>query len=255
MSGKGGSGKTTISGTLARLAGMSGRRVLAIDADTNPNLSISLGLAPGAVDDKAPLPHGLMEHRRIDGEMRLSLSKPVDEVTSEYGVAAPDGVQLLMVGQVKGAATGCMCSSHATVRGLLHDLPSDDGSIVVVDAEASPEHLSRATVEAVDLQLIVAEPYFKSLETARRYAKLGHDLGISNVRVVANKVRNHEDGDAIAAFCDTHGMELTAVVPFDESLGRAERAGVAPVDFDPGGPSVTAIKAIMAGLLSNGARR
>ncbi|MGI8708526.1 MAG: hypothetical protein ACR2LG_10040 [Actinomycetota bacterium] len=136
-----------------------------------------------------------------------------------------------------------MCSSHATVRGLLHDLPEDE-IFVLVDAEASPEHLSRATVEAVDLQLVVAEPYFKSLETARRYSKLGKELGIPNVVIVANKVKNPEDEKAIAEFCETHDMELFAVIPFDESLAQAERAGVAPLDFDPDAQVVRSVKDI-----------
>ena len=114
--------------------------------------------------------------------------------------------------------------------------------MVVVDAEASPEHLSRGTIEAVDMQLVVAEPYFKSLETARRYSKLGSDLGIPNVVVVANKVRNEDDEDAIASFCQSHDMELFGSIPFDDMLSKAERAGVAPLDYDADAPSIRAIK-------------
>lgn len=138
-----------------------------------------------------------------------------------------------------------MCSSHATVRGLLHDLPGED-LFVLVDAEASPEHLSRATVEAADMQLVVAEPYFKSLETARRYSQLGKELGIPNVVIVANKVRSPADEEAITEFCEQRGMELFSVLPFDEMLGRAERAGTAPLDFDPDAPVVKAIEDIAA---------
>lgn len=133
-----------------------------------------------------------------------------------------------------------MCSSHATVRGLLHELPSDDG-MVVVDTEASPEHLSRATTEAVDVMLVVAEPYFKSLETARRYTGLGKDLGIPRVAVVANKVRDDGDREAIEEFCRTHDMDLFGIVDFDDALRVAEREGVAPVDRDPGSPSMLTI--------------
>lgn len=136
-----------------------------------------------------------------------------------------------------------MCSSHATVRGLLHEL-SDEDMDVVVDAEASPEHLSRGTVEAVDLQLVVTEPYFKSLETARRYSNLGRELGIPNVAIIANKVRNPDDEEAIRAFCDQNDMEFFAAVPYDEMLSAAERAGIAPLDFDPDAPSVRAIAEI-----------
>jgi len=106
VSGKGGSGKTTISGTLARLVGRSGMQVLAIDADTNPNLALTLGMGTDAFDQLVPLPHGLMEHRRVDGETRLSLSRPLEEVTAEFSSAGPDNVRLMMVGQVRGAGTG-----------------------------------------------------------------------------------------------------------------------------------------------------
>ena len=106
MSGKGGSGKTTISGTLARLAGRAGRAIIAIDADTNPNLALTLGLPREAFDAAVPLPHGLLEHKRVNGDTQLRLSRPLDEVTAEYTCHAPDNVHLLMVGQVRGAGTG-----------------------------------------------------------------------------------------------------------------------------------------------------
>lgn len=142
-----------------------------------------------------------------------------------------------------------MCSSFATVRGLLDELDEEDVSLVIVDAEASPEHLSRGTIRSVDVQLIVAEPFFKSLETARHYAHLGRDLGIPHVRIVANKVRNESDDAAIREFCDTNGIDLAASVPYDESLGGAERAGVAPVDHDLEAPSVKAIAALLDDVL------
>lgn len=142
-----------------------------------------------------------------------------------------------------------MCSNHATVRGLLHELP-DEGPFVLVDNEASPEHLSRSTTEAVDILLVVAEPYFKSLETSRRYSIMAKELGIPQVSVVANKVRDTNDLNAIEEFCDTNDMELLGQVPFDDMLGKAERAGVAPVDFDDGAPSVKAIGVLVDQVLA-----
>ncbi|MBA3629157.1 MAG: AAA family ATPase [Actinobacteria bacterium] len=106
VSGKGGSGKTTISGTLARLIGRSGKRVLAVDADSNPNLALTLGLSTGSYDLINPLPHGLMEHRRVNGEVQVSLSRPVEELTQDYAVNCPDNVSLLVLGPPGGAGTG-----------------------------------------------------------------------------------------------------------------------------------------------------
>lgn len=91
---------------MARLIGRGGRAVIAVDADTNPNLALTLGLDLRSIDEMAPLPHGLMEHRRVNGETHLTLSRPVTEVTEQYSRVCPDNVRLLMVGQVRGAGTG-----------------------------------------------------------------------------------------------------------------------------------------------------
>ncbi|MDP3984363.1 MAG: hypothetical protein Q8Q52_05060, partial [Acidimicrobiia bacterium] len=86
----------------------------------------------------------------------------------------------------------------------------------------------------------MAEPYFKSLETARRYHLLAQDLGIPRVSIVANKVRS-SDGEAVADYCREHGFDLIATVPFDPGFGEAERAGRAPIDHLPDNEAVDAI--------------
>ncbi len=46
ISGKGGVGKSTLAGMLARLYALDGFRVLAIDADPDANLASALGIPP-----------------------------------------------------------------------------------------------------------------------------------------------------------------------------------------------------------------
>jgi CO dehydrogenase maturation factor len=120
-------------------------------------------------------------------------------------------------------------------------MPAD--RTVVVDLEASPEHFSRASSAYVDTIFLVAEPYFKSLETARRYHRLATELGIGRVAVLANRTRNG-DVTVMREFCDRHGFELAGVVPQDDGFQVAERAGVAPIDHDPDGPGVRAIMSL-----------
>ena len=64
VAGKGGVGKTTIAGTLARVLAEGDDHVLAMDADPNPNLALTLGVSRDRYDDIVPLPHGLLEHPR-----------------------------------------------------------------------------------------------------------------------------------------------------------------------------------------------
>ena len=100
--GKGGSGKTSISGTMARLLSRRGHRVLAIDGDPNPNMALTLGVPAERHDDLPTLPKGLIE-RTPEGPR---YTKTVDEVTAEYGVECKDGVTLLVMANPKKADTG-----------------------------------------------------------------------------------------------------------------------------------------------------
>ncbi len=128
---------------------------------------------------------------------------------------------------------------HATVRSVIETAPAED--VCILDTEASPEHLSRGTARYADGLLAVVEPYFKSLETGRRMAALANDLGLERVSLVANKIRDGRDLAAVEEFAAQHGLELAGVVPFDDQLSAAERAGLAPLDFDPDSPAVEAI--------------
>ena len=85
---------------------------------------------------------------------------------------------------------------HATVRSILGAQPASNETITISDMEAGLEHLSRSTTRGSDVMLVVAEPYYKSLETADRVNRLAADLEIDHVYVVANKIRSEADAQA-----------------------------------------------------------
>ena len=242
--GKGGSGKTTIAGTLARLFGRKTGKVLAIDGDTNPNLALMLGLSPEQADAityaRASVMHGV---EAADGERHLALAISEDELRARYVTRAPDGVGLIVMGQPEhgSAGQGCMCASHRGVRGLIAEL-SGFGEHTITDMEAGLEHLRRGTAKNVDLMLIVVEPYYRSLEAGARTAELAAELAIPHIYAVANKVRNNDDQAAIETFCAKHGMRLLGAVPLDEAFVEAERSGLAPIDHAPHSPGLEAIR-------------
>ncbi len=102
ISGKGGSGKTTISATLTRILARRGLPVLAIDGDPNPNLSQALGAGDGE-----PIPRSVVERREDEsGASRLVLTKPVAEIVNQYGLKAPDGVTVLVGSRVDHPGAG-----------------------------------------------------------------------------------------------------------------------------------------------------
>jgi len=107
ISGKGGSGKTTLSATLARLFARRGYSVLAIDGDPNPNLGVALGVAGPGLNALHPLPRTIIEQRTDPaGATQTVLTAPIETITTDHGVVAPDGVTLLMTAQVDHAGAG-----------------------------------------------------------------------------------------------------------------------------------------------------
>jgi len=119
---------------------------------------------------------------------------------------------------------------------------------IIVDMEAGLEHLSRGTGKSLSRFVATIEPYYRSMEVAKRVAALASELGIGDVLAVANKVRDDGDRRAIAEFCTAHSLRLAGEIPYDSSLLDAERAGRTPIDFDPNGPAVKAIERLAATL-------
>ena len=132
------------------------------------------------------------------------------------------------------------------MRSLLGELAAGgtNEEVTVMDMEASIEHMSRATIRHVDAMLMVTEPYFRSLETVGRMAPLARELGIKHIWAVANKVRSPRDEEILRAYCSERGIEIGAVVPFDEAVQEADREGRALIDYEPAGPAVAAIERV-----------
>lgn len=107
IAGKGGTGKTTIAGSLARALARTGRSVLAIDADTNPNLAVTLGLPAATTSAIATLPNDLLERRTDpDGTTRSVFTADPEAVVRDFATRGPDGVQLLVMGKVHHGGAG-----------------------------------------------------------------------------------------------------------------------------------------------------
>lgn len=100
IGGKGGSGKTTLAGTLARALARRGLSVLAVDGDSNPNLGLSLGLG---FDDTAEL-LAAREQLDADGEGHEATA---EGIIARFGADGPDGVRLVQVSRIDEPLSGC----------------------------------------------------------------------------------------------------------------------------------------------------
>ena len=255
--GKGGVGKTTVSGTLARLLGREGTRVLAVDADPNHTLYLSLGIQPEVAEKIVPLTENDelvqertgMEAGRAFGGM-FKLNPRVDDLAAKFGVPAPDNVTLLVAGTVQIGGSGCMCPAGALLKALIRHLIVGSGEAFVMDMEAGIENLGRGTTRGMDVLVVVVEPGHGSLTTVGRIQKLASDIGVDRVVAVANKVSDEQDQKVIEAVLEERGIPLLGVIPLDKSIHRAGLLGKAPIDYAPDSPAVEAIKEILKQLQS-----
>ena len=225
VAGKGGAGKTTVSGTIARALARSGHSVLALDADTNPMLGVSLGVGPEETDLLVAVRQGLetgeTEHERS-----------TEGFVERFGRDAPDGVRLVVASRIEQANPGCMCCG-VSPEGLLAELESD-GKIIVGDLEAGIGTVMRLQDGHADVVLVVAQPTAKSLNIARRAVEMTDDRG-GRVIVVANRVRNDDD---LAVIREAVGDCEMVIVPDEPAIATADREGRAAIDVDPNAPGV-----------------
>lgn len=128
---------------------------------------------------------------------------------------------------------------------MLEKLIEQTNQHTVLDMEASIEHLTRGTIRHVDQLLVVTEPYYRSLETAGRTVPLAYELGIKQVHVVANKVRNPQDEEAIRRYCDERNFEIIAVLPYDNEVLEADQAGIPLLDRKPDSSYVKEVRKLM----------
>ncbi|MGI8758422.1 MAG: AAA family ATPase [Acidimicrobiales bacterium] len=217
--GKGGVGKTTTSSLIARALAERGRRVVAVDTDSNPNLGMSLGLTFEEIEAIPQLPRSLIVGAKGD----LSASEVIDT----YGRTTPFGVTLISAIKVNEAGAGCTCGGHASVRSFLGDVLADKADVTLVDMEAGLEHLSRSggTLAYADVLLVIMEPSRKSIITAARTIALAEELGIPRTVGVGNKARLPDDAEFFAKVCAEYGVPLAGVIPYDIAVVDADRAG------------------------------
>lgn len=227
VAGKGGVGKTTVSGTLARALARSGHDVLALDADSNPMLGISLGLGL----DRTEL---LVSVRQAIDSGEAEHEPTVEGMMKRFGADAPDGVRLVVASRLDNYLPGCQCCG-VSPHGLMREL-EEGRRAVVCDLEAGLGTLGQLTQGGVDVLLVVANPGVKALEVARRAVELMSDR--ADVVVLANRVRGDSDLEAIRAML---GDRELVVIPEDDSIAAAERDGTAPIDLDPDSPGVAAV--------------
>ncbi len=247
ITGKGGVGKTTLASTLARLYAAEGRTVLAADVDPDANLGLALGLRQEEVDAIVPISkmRTLVEERTGANEANkfFKLNPYVADIPEKFSRDV-GGVKLLVMGTVDVGGSGCVCPEHVMLKAILANLTYRKNDVVIMDMEAGLEHLGRGTAGNMDQFIVVIEPGARSVQTYRNVKRLASDLGVKQVRVVANKIRDTQDEDFIRSAIPAE--DFLGFLHYNPQIMDADRQGKSPYDFCPAAiEEIRKIKAIL----------
>ena len=236
VTGKGGVGKTTLAGGLARLLAAEGYNVVAVDADPDANLASSLGISEEEMEGVVPI----ADMKELIAERTGSkpgtfgtyfkMNPRVDDLPEALS-KVHEGVRLLVMGTVKEGGGGCVCPESVMLKALLQHLLLARKDVVIMDMEAGLEHLGRGTAGAVDAMIVVIEPGMRSLQTANSIRRLAGDLKVQRVFVVLNKVQSREEEELVRSRLDA--LPFLGSISYNQNVRRADLEGTSPYDADP----------------------
>lgn len=229
--GKGGAGKTVTAALLARALADRGRRVLAVDLDTNPGLALSLGLPA----DDTPFPSEAVEEREgTPYGWTLATGLDASEAVIRYAVPVTENLRFLGFGNI--ASAGHPLNRYLTaVRRVVEEF-REPGWATVADLEAGPATPFEGFTRFASLALLLTEATPASLLAAQRIRSiLSHD-GTPFGVVVAKAQGSHD----VARVTRELGPVM-GTIPYDEQVRVAERRGsLAPLPA--GGPALRAVE-------------
>jgi CO dehydrogenase maturation factor len=235
VTGKGGVGKTTLAALLSQVYADKGLNVLAVDADPSPCLAGALGFPSDLRQQLTPISE--MEDLIFERTGAkpgttggfFTINPKVDDIPDRFSVVYR-GVKLLEMGAVDLGGSGCICPESALLKTLFTHLLFRKDDVLIMDMYAGVEHLGRATVDFVDLMIVVVEPTRRSLGTAEQIKELAIDIGLKNLYLVGNKIRNQDEID----FIKSHAIiDVLGFLPTDLKVLDADRLGIPVYDHVP----------------------
>jgi len=138
---------------------------------------------------------------------------------------------VLLLGSIYKGGAGCACPENTFLKALLAHLILATDDVIIVDMAAGVEHLGRATVQGIDMLLVVVEPGMRSIQTALQTEKLARDIHLDTIYVVANKIRDDAELDFIKK--NLRGLEVIHAMPYADELRLADLAGRAVFEAAP----------------------
>jgi len=246
VSGKGGTGKTTISSVLIRLLYEMGKpSILAIDADPDLNLPQALGLkfTKTVGDVRESLLKSMSSMAPQIGDKSLQFESGIMEIVEEA-----DFCDLLVMGQPE--KMGCYCPVNHMIRTVVDTLGSNY-DYIILDCEAGLEHISRRTTTGVNMMIVVSDATTKGLQCANRINKLVKQIEsveIKDVLTIANRVPEGME-EVMRKNAKKHGVDLVELISFDPIITKHDIEDIPVWDLPDDSEVIIGVKRLIKKVL------
>jgi septum site-determining protein MinD len=210
-SGKGGTGKTTVTANLAIALGKLGKKVCAVDADlTMANLSLHFGL-----DDARKTIHDVL----IEGE---DIRKAVHTTKYEFVYVVPAAVDWERV-------------AKADPRNLPEVIPKlkKDFDYILIDCPAGLQIDAMSAMLSGEEILLVTNPEIASISDTMKVGIVLRKAGRGVLGFVLNRYGGHKTDIPPEAAEEVMEFPLLAVIPEDPKVREATLEGMPVVAYDP----------------------
>lgn len=249
IAGKGGVGKTTLTGMLIQaMCQMEKTPILAVDADANSNLNEVLGveveMTLGDVREQiersensknSPIPAGMSK-------------ADYAEIMFQRCLNEDDDFDLLVMGRTQGK--GCYCFVNGLLQAQMQKL-LPGYKYMVVDNEAGMEHISRGILPKVDTLILVSDCSRRGVQAAGRIAELARECNLNpkTMGLIVNRAPGGTLNEGTMEEIEHQGLHLLGVVPHDDQVYEYDCEGKPTVQLPDDSPVRLALNNIIKKLV------
>ncbi len=245
VAGKGGVGKTTLTGLIIQYLGEKGKGpILAVDADANSNLNEVLGV-------KVEATLGDVREEVARSEMAKDNPIPAGMTKADYmefkfddALVEDNDFDLLVMGRTQGK--GCYCFVNGLLQAQLQRLEKNY-PYIIVDNEAGMEHISRGVLPSMQTAILVSDCSRRGVQAVGRIAKLIEecDMHPRQIGLIINRAPGGVLNEGTKQEIENQGLHLLGVVPQDETVFDYDCEGKPTINLPEDSPVKKAIREIV----------
>lgn len=249
VAGKGGTGKTTLTGLLIDYLVKKGEGpILAVDADANANLNEVLGVD---IEDTIGDIREDVSKRSLDNNFPGGMMK-ADYLKYKLNTAITEGNGYDMIVMGRSQGTGCYCYVNGVLKTQIDSL-SGNYKHLVIDNEAGMEHLSRRVVENIDTLFLISDCSRRGIQAVGRIRRLVDELKLSvgQIFLIVNRAPEGKLNEGTMEEIRNQGLELLGVVPMDTMVYEYDSSGKPLVELPEDSLSKKALHDILSKIQFN----